>query len=124
MLARFSDVLAEGFRIVTPDGRTVERAPLLAGLRAAHASRTEPTMRIWVDNIEARPAGGGLWIVGYQEWQQREGEAARGRQSTAVMRARPKSARTGSARTGSGGTGVPAPNGIEWLHVHETWLSD
>jgi hypothetical protein len=47
-----------------------------------------------------------MLLATYEEWQVIEGET-RGRLSTALFRNRE-------------GT----PNGIEWVHLHETWMSD
>ena len=101
--ARFSNVVADGFAIITPEGRTLERDLLLTGLRGAHGSWADGG-RIWIENLNVRRTVGDLALVTYEEWQESEGQT-RGRLSTALFRE--------SAVT---------PNGVEWLHVHETWL--
>ena len=45
-----------------------------------------------------------LHLLRYQEWQERDGRST-GRLSSAVFRDR-----------------HDAPNAVEWLHLHETWL--
>ncbi len=101
----FADTLAEGFVIVSPSGRLTPREPLLQGLEGAHGRwREDPGARIWIKNVQVRHQVGQLLVVTYEEWQHQLDET-RGRLSTALLEAR-----------GDG------PNGLTWLHVHETWL--
>jgi hypothetical protein len=103
--ARVSDVLTEDFRMVNPDGVVVARSELLTGLRRNHGSRSE-SFDIRIENVSYRPVGRSAAAVTYEEWQT-EGGRARGRVSTAIFREHSST-----------------PNGVEWLHVHETWLPD
>ena len=100
-LSRCESVLADGFGMIGPGGRHIDRAMLLANLREAHGARA---VGIRIENYTAREIGGGLCLATYEEWQDDEREV-RGRLSTALFRARDD-----------------APHGVEWLHVHETWL--
>lgn len=106
--SRFSEVLAQGFVIVGPGGVAQERQDLLDGLRRAYAPEGTEPVELWIENFRLHrqlpTEDGDLVLVSYQEWQQR-GESRRGRLSSALLREHP-------------GT----PNGLEWLHVHETWL--
>ncbi len=104
--ARFADVLAPDFEIIGPDGVRTRRDALLVKLRAAHGSARGSGMRIWTRNEESRAFDDRHWIATYEEWQERE-EGPRGRTSSAVFR-----------------RAKDAPNGLEWVHVHETWLAD
>jgi len=99
---RVRRVLADGFAIVTPDGQRSERLTLLEGLRAARGRR--PGLRIWIEAFQGREISDGLFLATYEEWQQ-ESSAPHGRLSSALF------------RRASG-----APQGVDWLHVHETWL--
>lgn len=105
---RFSDVLGERFAIITPDGRKVERGPLLDGLRGAYGRwrSIEGGGRIWIENFDLRHVEAETALATYEEWQQ-EGDGKRGRLSTVLFRRK-------------NGT----PNGVEWLHVHEVWLPE
>lgn len=103
--ARLVDTQAPEFTIVTPGGELIEGPRLLAQLRAAHASR--PGWRMWIENAELRFAQGGLTVATYEEWQRHADGTVTGRLSTVVFRDQP-------------GT----PNGLAWLHVHETWLPE
>lgn len=103
--ARMSDVLAEGFHLIGPDGALVGRGEILAAVRGAHGSRgSEFTIR--TGECRFRAGGRGLGVVTYEEWHE-EGHSRRGRISTAVFQDR-----------------ADAPNGVEWVHVHETWLPE
>ena len=103
---RFAGVMAEDFEIITPAGLRVLRAELLLRLRAAHSTQrdSEPPLRIWVENVQARPLAPELIHATYEEWQETGGEV-KGRLSTALLRS-------------ADGT----PNNLGWVHVHEVWL--
>jgi hypothetical protein len=103
---RFSSVMAERFVIISPNGELTERDELLERLRAAHGIWAEMSRpgRIWIENLQVRHQVGDQILVLYEEWQEIEGES-RGRLSTALFRRR-----------------EDAPNGVEWVHVHEVWL--
>lgn len=108
-LSRFGSVLAEGFLIVPPGGSALERGSLVERLRGAHgswATGRERPGRIWIENFHVRRSADDWALVTYEEWQEVGGET-RGRISTAVF-----------------GRREDTPNGVEWLHVHETWLPD
>ncbi len=100
--ARFTDVVADGFALIGPGGTVSEREPLIAELEAAHGGR--PAFDIWIVDCRRRWTADDLCLITYEEWQ-RIGETKTGRLATALFRRR-----------------ATAPNGVEWLHVHETWL--
>ena len=106
--ARFADVLADGFVLVSPHGAITERRPLLRELEARYAVQGSDDVgfRIEVRNFRHRRTEGAVCLVTYEEWQQLSGTAT-GRVSSAWFRAR-----------------SDMPHGVEWLHVHETWLPD
>lgn len=103
---RFTEVLAPNFAIVSPRGVLTERAALIDGLSRAYgtwASDSTPGT-ITVDSIQPRQVFGDLALLTYVERHHREsGKTAR--LSTVWM----------SRHEGT-------PNGVCWLHVHETWL--
>ena len=100
--ARFAGVLAEPFTLIAPTGVHAEREQVLAGLRQSHASRSD--IRIWIENVRLQHHSGDIIIATYEEWQQ-TGDTTTARLSTVVFR----------EKSGN-------PNGLEWLHMHETWL--
>jgi hypothetical protein len=102
---RLADTQAPEFAIVTPGGELIPGERLLAQLRAAHGSR--PGWRMWIENAELRFTQGGLTVATYEEWQRHADGTVTGRLSTVIFRDQP-------------GT----PNGLAWVHVHETWLPE
>ena len=94
-------VLGADFRMVVPNGALVERGPVLAQLRAAYGK--QPGIRIWVEHVTVHQAQGDLLLATYDEVQSVSGQNST-RVSTVLFA---KDAST--------------PNGLRWLHVHETW---
>jgi hypothetical protein len=101
--ARCENVLAPDFSIIFPDGNMVLCQPLLGKLREAHNSHTR--MRIWIENIQVLHQIGDLILATYEEWQEIEG----------TVTARLSSVLFKEAQS--------TPNGLLWLHVHETWIA-
>lgn len=101
-LSEFSrlDVLAETFLMIGPDGRTADVVEVREMIRASYGLRP---IDFTIKNVSVRPDAP---IGTYEEWQTDSGIIT-GRFSTAVM--------------------VPSrhqPNGLQWVHLHETWLPD
>lgn len=103
---RLSAVLAPEFVIVDPCGSTVDRESLLDGLGDAGGSRADddPAFGIEVRNVDARLATEEYCLVSYEEWQSGDGEET-GRVSSALFH-----------------PSETSPSGVEWVHLHETWL--
>lgn len=104
VFARFSATAAPSFTIIGPSGQLVERTALVEGLYAAHGSR--PNLEIWIERPLLRLRTGQLSLVTYEEWQREAGKVT-ARQSSALFIDAPST-----------------PNGLAWLHVHETWMPD
>jgi hypothetical protein len=60
---------------------------------------------MWIAQAALVAEQGGLVLATYEEWQRQADGSGSGRLSSVVFRQQP-------------GT----PNGLLWLHVHETWL--
>lgn len=99
---RFASVLGQDFELVSPAGVRLSRTQILTGVRAAHTS--DPDAKIEARAVRVRTVGDGLFLATYEEWQTKD-EKERGRTSSALLRAK-----SGTA------------HGVEWLHLHETWL--
>ena len=99
---RVEQVLATDFTFVDPTARLLEREAVLDFVRDAHCTR--PGLSIRIENPQVRHDLDGLLLATYEEWQELDGEKT-ARFSTALMRPRKNHA-----------------HGIEWVHVHETWL--
>jgi len=102
---RFEGVMGAGFEIILPDARILPRAAIVEAVRSQKG--TDPDAELRIENVRVVHAGEAFVIATYEEWQARTGDPARGRLSTVVFR-----------------PDAGAPNGLVWLHVHETWLAD
>ena len=102
--ARFADVMADNFAIVHPGGVIIERDSLFENIYNTHNQR--PGFRIWIENVELRHHDGNILVVSYEEWQAVNDDEPTTRLSTVIFR-----------------ENDDAPNGLQWLHVHETWTS-
>ena len=96
---RFERTIGDAFTFIGPDGRFLDRASLVSHLRSAHGAR--PGLHIRIENPRIHHEAGGLTIATYEEWQE-QGSVTTGHLSSAVFRDR--------------------ADGVEWVHVHETWL--
>ena len=102
---RLDAALGPKFEMVDPDGRIVPREEIVQIVRDARGrDATDGGVRIRIENVRCRPLVDAVWICLYEEWQMRNG-TDRGLRSTAILR-----------------RAEHAPHGIEWVHLHETWL--
>lgn len=92
--------LANGFTFVTIAGELLDRGAVVEGIRGAHGAR--PGLEIDIRDPRLLHSEGDLLTAAYQEWQEAGGERSE-RISTVLFRRR-----------------GDAPNGLEWVHVHET----
>jgi len=103
--ARLDRALAEGFQMIAPDGHRLGKPELLERLRSAHGAHSDDAFDIEIRNIDVRHMLSPLCLLTYEEWQQHGQAAPTGRLSSVLFRDL-----------------EDAPNGVEWLHVHEVWL--
>lgn len=101
---RLSEVLADGFEIISPPGTRTHREELLNSLRDTHAMHAASPIEISIQNCGARALSDQIYLATYEEWQATASDK-KGRLSSAIMR-----------------TARDTPHGVEWLQVHETWL--
>jgi hypothetical protein len=97
--SRCDRALARDFTMVGPGGEVRSRDKLIRGLLDAQGKRS---VAIRIRNFELHQLSANLALARYEEWQ-----GDRGRVSTALFRVR-----------------EDAPNGVEWVTVHETWLPE
>lgn len=98
-LARVGDALAEDFELVSPRGLTDDRESILAALRGARGSR-DGSFAIGIEAFAVRATDGASCLVTYEEHQ-------------------PGTVRRSSAWFRESERG---PRGVEWIHLHETWI--
>ncbi|MDA8020898.1 MAG: DUF4440 domain-containing protein [Thermoanaerobaculia bacterium] len=106
--ARLGQALAPNFTMVTPEGGSLGRAAVVGGLREAHG-RWPGGGTIEVSEVEPVHVLGDVAVLTYVEHQDFDAGDERRmsrRRSTVVFR-----------------NEEGAPNGVRWLHVHETWLA-
>ncbi|MEM7346492.1 MAG: hypothetical protein AAF485_19800 [Chloroflexota bacterium] len=101
---RVAQVLAETFTMVSPAGEELDQPPMINYLRDGWGARS--SLKIWVDQCRILNETPELIVARYEEWQQVAGGEETVRVSTAVFRDAPDT-----------------PNGVTWLHVHETWAT-
>lgn len=101
--ARVREALSPELVFISPSGERRTTAELLEGIRRGHGKR--PGLAIRIEQPELHRTPGGHVVATYREWQE-EGERTTVRLSTVVL-----------------GPDPSAPNGLTWLHVHETWMA-
>lgn len=101
--SRFERVMGEGFSMIAPSGQILDRDAVLDHVRSSRAA-CDGNFTISIEDIRPGWQTGDTIVVCYIEAQQRAGKHSR-RQSSAVFT-----------------TSSSAPNGVEWRHLHETWL--
>lgn len=99
---RLETALAEDFAMVVPSGRVLERDELLTGLRRRRGEA--PSLTIRIEEPVLRASRPGWRLATYRERQRNDGEETV-RISTVLFR-----------------EDADGPNGLRWIHVHETWV--
>lgn len=101
--SRFEDVMGEGLTMIAPSGQILDRDAVIDHVRSSRAT-CDDGFAISIEDIRPGWQTEGAIVVLYVEAQLRGGKHSR-RQSSAVFT-----------------TSSSAPNGVEWRHLHETWL--
>ena len=104
--APFDEAMAPDLRVISPLGTLTLRDDLLNEFEGTHGvlSGKAGAFEIRVENDCVLHDLGEWAVVNYEEWHVLDGEAS-ARLATVLYRRR-----------------EGAPNGVEWVHVHETWL--
>lgn len=101
-IERFINTLDTEFALVNASGNTADRHTIIDAIRQAHAQR--PDIKIWIEQPHLRHESGDLLVATYEEWQTLAGKTTQ-RQSTVIFE-----------------RDETLPNGLRWLHVHESGL--
>lgn len=104
VFTRFTNVTAPEFTLISPNGVMIDYAAAVDWIENAHGSRTN--FNIWIENFRLHQQHDGVAIVTYDEWGESE-DGVTSRVSTAIF-----------------ADDETTPNGVRWLHVHETWLAN
>ena len=105
---RFDDALAPSFEMVTPDGEVLTRDEIRGYVHEKKDEHADGAFSIEIRNVEAVEVSERRALMRYEEWQTTGEEwETNGRLSTALF-----------------GTSEEAPEGVDWLHLHETWLNE
>jgi hypothetical protein len=96
-------VFGQGFHMIPPTGRLLDREATIDLIRSNRASYAGD-FSIEIEDIRPGWEAADMIVVTYIEAQVRAGKSSR-RQASALF--------TSSSS---------APNGVEWRHLHETWL--
>ena len=104
--SRMTSAIAGDFRAVGPGANHLGKPEIAMLIRDGHGKHqgSGSDFRIEVRNAAPHGLGRNLCVVTYEEWQLFRG-AWSARASSAVFRRR-----------------ASAPNGFEWVHLHESWL--
>lgn len=104
--ARFKDVIADSLLVISPRGTVTASASLLEEFEDIHGQLAAQSgaFEIWIENFRLLRQLGETALCTYEEWHRLNGETS-ARLTTVLY-----------------GPKADAPNGVEWLHVHETWL--
>lgn len=100
---RVVDALAEDFFLISPDGVRMDRSAILKMIQGAWGARP-PGFSVWIQQVETQWTGNDVVLLTYEEWQSDVADT-RGRLASALFR-----------------VNEHAPGGVEWVHLHETWL--
>ena len=101
---RMTSAIADDFHAIGPRGNHSGKSEITRMVGSGHGSRRDSDFRIEIRNAVPRQLGEDVCAVTYEEWQLFGGEWT-ARSSSAAFR-----------RQGS------APNGAEWVLLHESWL--
>lgn len=112
--ARMERAIGPDFVMVTPAGTVLDRQAVLGMVREGYGRTAGEGFDIEIRDVEVVHAGDETTLARYEEWQstgeeREEGEERdeEGRLSTALFRA-----------------DADAPEGVEWLSLHETAIED
>lgn len=103
---RCEKVLGPSFTIIDPNGNVLTREKIINYVRDSYGKKDESlSFNIWIEEVQHRWTNNGTHVLTYQEWQEEAGNRT-ARLSTVVFVENDQT-----------------PSGLEWVHVHETWLT-
>jgi hypothetical protein len=103
-ISRFDQSLGAAFTLIDSTGRITEYDEIKQVIRQLHGKRQ--AIHIWVENILLRHSTDDLIVATYEEWQNSDGKSTQ-RYCSVIFK-----------------KDADAPNGLVWLHVHESGLHE
>ncbi|MFW9778021.1 MAG: hypothetical protein ACFFE8_04140 [Candidatus Heimdallarchaeota archaeon] len=106
--SRLEEAIADDFVLLSPNGQINSRKQVIDHIYSAYGSHKKDTtpFQIRIENITIQPISSSFFIAMYEEWHD-SNRIHPGRISTALFHINPNLA-----------------NGVEWIHLHETWIPD
>ncbi|MFW9854315.1 MAG: hypothetical protein ACFFFG_04615 [Candidatus Thorarchaeota archaeon] len=106
--SRLEEAIADDFVLLSPNGQRSSRKQVIARIYSAYGSHKKDSTRFQINigNITVNPISSNYFIAMYEEWQESNTKRT-GRISTALFH-----------------KNTSLVNGVEWIHVHETWIPD
>ena len=101
--ARFADAMAADVTMIPPEGEILQRAAIIEHVSSARGT-VAADFSIRIEDIWPAWENGDAILVCYVEVQWRNGGSSRRRSSVLLSK------------------NSSAPLGVEWRHLHETWL--
>lgn len=101
--ASFERAMGPGMQMIPPSGAVLDRDQVIGHVRA-NRSAFDGDFAIEIADIRPAWQAGDAILVTYVEKQRRAGKAT-ARRASALFSENPS-----------------APNGVEWRHLHETWM--
>jgi hypothetical protein len=101
----FRGALSRDFVMVVPQGRLLRYPELIRAVRDVHGQRADTeNYRIWIEDVEVQVDHEDAIMATYEEWEV-AGSERQGRLSSALLV-----------------FDDSMPEGLQWRHLHETWL--
>ncbi|XP_027176070.1 sucrose-phosphatase 1 [Coffea eugenioides] len=104
-LANMKAVCCPSGVLVHPSGIEKLLGDCVNAFRTCYGDQQGKGYRVWVDQVLPTQVGSDSWLVKYKKWEL-SGEKQKGCLTTVLLSSK----------------GVSVPEGLTWVHVHQTWL--
>ena len=104
------------FCLIGPQGTCTHREELVQALQQAYGCRKGQVFEIECRNVQVLQHVGNTYLVSYEEWQRMGDDVETARLSSAWFQDFQNN------HSDINNNNDRFPNGLQWLHVHETWM--
>lgn len=104
-LANMKAVCCPSGVLIHPSGTEKLLGDCVNAFRTCYGDQKGKSYRVWVDQVLPTQVGSNSWLVKYKKWEL-SGEKQKGCLTTVLLSSK----------------GVSVPEGLTWVHVHQTWL--